>query len=351
MHYIYLLEGRLKYEKIEFESAVTFTLYSDKKSDSVSGDDLVYFIKSEIDVVITINLSSSKISLSTPLSNPILLFTKDGKMREIVSDREVSLTNDVVKFKIADLDFSFLINSMVDPAKDVLGDSKKKKFNIADYKKHILASVIVVFTSVVIYTLLSGKKDDKESSALVFNNEFDLMRANLSNINSSEILVKTRLRDEVKIFLEKRGYRYVRFDLEEQKKDKFNLILYVFQNETQPFDSLVSQISWITSVVVKKVRVDQMMSDLKRLTDKYGLNTIDDMATNMRYQLIEVSFVNNNLTFNSLQRDLSAFYQRWGKHYIEFNINLKQQKDLPINFILKDGDIEVIKSKDGFYFN
>ena len=86
MHYLYMLEGRLKYETISFESTVIFNLYNkniERKNESVDSDELIYFLKSDVDVVITVNLATNTINLSAPLSETVLLFDETGNLREV----------------------------------------------------------------------------------------------------------------------------------------------------------------------------------------------------------------------------------------------------------------------------
>ena len=372
MHYLYVLEGRLKYETINFDSSVVFNLYNkntDKKNESPDSDELVYFLKSDIDVVITVNLNAYKISLSTPLSEPILLFDNTGISREIISEQEISITEDIVKFKIQNIDFSFLINSIIDPEKSKnsalssktktasgLGKVKAALINFFEFNK-VLASVILVIFLVIFITgiLLVGKDEENlyqaAGTTLVFNNDTDLMRANLQDFSANKILVKTHLIEQVRVYFEQQGYQYVKFELENQGKDKFNLLMSVFYGEDQPFDSIANHFDWISSVIVQVIDVRQMIVDFNRIAGKYGLQQLSDTKMVLPSRLVEVSFVNNNLKFLSLQRDLHAFYERWGRNYIEFNVSLKKHRELPIDFILKDGIEDVIKSDQGFYIN
>ncbi|MGL4662586.1 MAG: hypothetical protein ACRCV7_02755, partial [Culicoidibacterales bacterium] len=228
----------MKYETIKFEKNISFVLYRDNfiKTHEYSDNDDVYFLKSDIDVTINIDLSENKIVFSGDFSGDISLFDKLGNESKFKSDKEI-IIDDAVKFKISNVDFSFLINTSIEPV--LIDDEpvnnriiKSKKINLLEYKKYFFYFLgLLVF--VVLLIILFNRDPAVVNKFVVFNSEAELMRANLIDKNKNEIVVKTNLEREFKKYLSENGYKYFRFELEPAQGNKYDAIVYVFNNEIQ----------------------------------------------------------------------------------------------------------------------
>ncbi|MGL4735120.1 MAG: hypothetical protein ACRCWB_08570 [Enterovibrio sp.] len=354
MYYLYVLEGQLKYETIKFEKNISFVLYRDNfiKTHEYSDNDDVYFLKSDIDITINVDLSENKIALSDAFHGDVSLFDKHGNETKFKSDKEIKI-DDAVKFKIANVDFSFLINTNIEPV--LIDDApvnhrvvKSRKINLLEYKKYFFYFfALLVF--VIILVILLNRDTGTINGLVVFNSEAELMRANLIDKNKNEIVVKTNLESEFKKYLSENGYRYFRFELEPAQGNKYDAVVYVFNNEIQSAAFPENKLKWVNKILTRKVDVIHMFDDFNRLASKYKFRKINELQKTLDYTLVEIYFDHDNLKFDSLQRDLKIFEERWGRNYIEFNVNLKKRQEEQYNFILKGTDNDIIKSGKSFY--
>lgn len=358
MNYVYVLEGQLKYEKIEYESHLTFELYNkNRKAENYESEvieDLVYYLQSDIDISISLDMNKRKIYISTSSDVAVLLSDHDGITKESETTNQIDITKKLVGVSIPAAGFSFLLNSsdLLDAPvhnenvnhldfKKILHDRKKKI-------KYIIPLILIFIAAFFYFSRSEG-----ESNKLVFfNNQSDLMRANLYSLNSNDVFVKTELNNKVEILLDEIGIKYVRFELVE-RNSKINLLLYVFEKNNDDLEKslTLSNVSWLSDVIFKALDPKHMYEDFNIIAEKYNLNKLDIFNRSLIYELVTINLTNNNLKYASIQRDTKVFRERWGKNYIEFNINLVKKKKETYDFIILNGSEKIIKSGQGYYLN
>ena len=365
MHYICVLDGLLKGEVINFDSSVTFVLFSDPEQiKSQANDDdsnTTFYLKSEKDITLQVDLKSEKLLIQGSDVPPLWFFEDNGTKQEILKpSSSVELTKNIKKIKFESLGFSFLINGRIDPeiedVKPLQGTSGVSSL----FKKHklLIYTSCAIFTSVIVgISIYSALPIRENTKVALFDNEVQLMKANLQGYSANDIVVKTYLKSQIENLLDELGIKYIRFDLI-PAQSKYNLILYKFTNDKVDDTEvdlnsilIANNIKWVSNVSSVILNPQGMFSDYNNIAAKYNLEKKKLTSNISDYQLINLSMPNNNLKYKSVQRDLAAFYKRWGKNYIEFNVNLEQKKNTPVDFIIQNGQETIIKSGQGYYFN
>lgn len=359
MNYVYMLEGQLKYETIEYDDLLTFELYNKYgpiEDSNESGFDLnlVYYLQSEIDMSISLDAKNNKINLSMPEDVVVLLSNKDGLTRESESKSQIEITEDLTKFDLPNIGFSFLLNTKEEPESEIsIVEKEQVDLNkiLFEIKKKI-KYIIPVFLGVIVLLMYLTKSGVQTKNVIFFDNQSDLMKANLYSLNASEIFVKSELKQMIQKLLDEIGIKYVRFELQE-KENKVNLMLYIFEKKNDDLEKMIgfSQILWLKDVVFHALDPKNMYEDFNLIAEKYELGKENIFNRNLTHKLVSINMKNNNLKYDSMQRDIKTFREKWGRNYIEFNLNLIQEKEMPFDFIITNGDQRVIKTKNGFYFN
>lgn len=355
MNFVYILEGQLKYESIEYESHLTFELYNKNetfKEEYNTDSSLVYFLASDVEMSISLDMNDSKVYFSTDKEFEVLLSGKDGIEREVKTKDYIDITEDLIKLSIPSIEFSFLFNTKEDPTK---GKDVPEPFDLKwilnqnRNKIKMLISVIVILIIIVVFLNRGGVQTNK---IVFFNNQTELMKANLSALDSSDVLVKSELKLRVEKLLDEIGIKYIRFDLNE-KNEKINLILFVFEKNNDDLEKALGlgEVFWLNDVVFQALDPKNMYEDFNSIAGKYDLQKQDVFNRDLTHQLIIVNLTNNNLKYMSIQRDTKVFIDRWGKNYIEFNINLIQKKEMTFDFIMTNGTEKIIKSGNEYFFN
>ncbi len=369
MHYVYFLEGLLKNETINFDNDLTFVLYTDANNlnneelnEETEDDGSIFYLKSETDVKINLNLTTEKLSAYGSSEITGIFIDKEGKEEDFqINNTFIDLSDKIKKITVPDIGFSFLVNTLVDPQKlevkyeissaGVLSKIKNNKFTLPIFGAGICIVMLFVF-----FNMLSNRETKK---VVLFENEMQLMKANLKNYSRKDIVVKTELRRQIEKVLEEVGIKYIRFELI-SRLNKYELMLYIFPNSTVndqsseiDVNSILksNNINWVKSVSTLVLEPKGMLSDFNILAKKYNLTVKKLNSKLFNYELVDINLPNNNLRYKSIQEDLGTFYNRWGKNYIEFNVNLEERQKTPIDFIIKNGNETIIKTGQGYYFN
>ncbi len=368
MHYVYLLEGLLKNETINFDNDLTFVLFTDSNSlnaeseGEADDDESTFYLKSETDAKITINLTSEKLSVYGNDELTGFFIDEGGKEEEFkIHNSSADVAQHVKKIDFNDIGFSFLINTLSEPKKlevksisssnDILSKIKNNKFTIP-----VAGASVAIISLFVFFNIVSSSVTTK---VVLFENEMQLMKANLKDYSRKDIVVKTELRKQIEKVFEEAGIKYIRFDLI-SRMDKYELILYTFPSnalsESSPEPDIntflrASNIGWVKNVSTMVLEPKGMVNDFNIIAKKYNLNAKKLSTKFTNYELVDINLPNNNLRYKSIQEDLSSFYNRWGKHYIEFNVNLEETKNVTADFIIKNGNETIIKTGQGYYFN
>lgn len=355
MNFVYILEGQLKYESIEYDAHLTFELYNKNGTvgEKQSADtDVVYFLANEMDVSISIDSVSNKIYIYSEEEVQVILSGKDGLEIAHKTNNEIEITDDLVKFSIPELNFSFLLNVTEEPAglNDNLNAFDLKRILIQNKSKiKYLLPIIILAIIGAMYLFRGGVKTNR---VVFFNDQSELMKANLTTLRSHDVLVKSELKSRIEKLLDEIGIKYIRFDLIE-REEKINLVLYVFEKKNDDLERSLSieQIFWLNEIVFQALDPKSMYEDFNSIANKYNLEKQDIFNRDLTHLLVIINMTNNNLKYNSLQRDLKVFVERWGRNYIDFNVNLVQKKEMTFDFMMRNGDETIIKSGQGYYFN
>lgn len=358
MHYIYMLDGLLKNESIDFEDSITFVLRNNSEKlldDEDDFNDTIFYLKSNENFRITLDLDSELVRFSNTISGPVFITNKDGHTSEYSDISEISLNENDVKFAIPDNNLAFLMNTTTDPVQaEVKNELSVSSFSLLGFfsehsKKLVTLCLFLIICSGGVYFIYSTPMGKK---AVLFENETALMKVDVANFTSDEIVVKTQLLSRIRELLDEIGYKYIKVDLL-KNNDKYDLVVYAFDDNIGNFESELksNNISWINNLIVKKLNPQNMYEDFNVIAEKYNLRKKLTTTRKINYELVDLFLPNNNLRYNSIHKDLGAFYDRWGKNYIEFNVNLKENQSIPIDFIIDDGKQQIIKSGQGFYFN
>ena len=357
MNYVYVLEGQLKYEKIEYYDHLTFELYNkygpvdDNNDTSVN---LVYYLKSEIDMSISLDGNSKQINVSMPENASFVLFDHNGMVKENESRTNIEITDDLFKVSFPELEFSFLLNSTNDFKIDPINE--RNEHNNANKTLHKvqqkLKFIIPAFSVAILIIFFLMQADVPGKKVIFFDNQSDLMKADLYSLNAKDVFVKSELKKQIQKILDENGVKYVRFELIESR-DKVNLLMYIFEKNNDDLEKTLelSNISWLNEVIFHALDPKNMYEDFNAIADKYELEQLNIFTRDLSHRLVAVDLTNTNLRYNSIQRDTKTFTERWGKNYIEFNVNLVQKEKLPFDFMMSNGNERVVKSGQGYYFN
>lgn len=358
MHYIYMLDGLLKNEVINFDDSVSFVLSNNSEKlldDDDDFEDTIFYLKSHVNVKITIDLANEVIKFSDVFDNLVNITTQDGALTEYSEISEISLNENDVKVAIPDCGIAFLINSKDEPkTPDVETETVTSSLDFLKHIKNntgkIISLCLLLIIGGVIFYFISAQPLTKKVA--LFENETALMRANLSNFKLDEIVVKTQLTSRVQMLFDEMGYKYIKLDLF-KKKEKYDLVIYTFDNVDENLKNQLNanNINWIGNIITKQLNPMSMYEDFNVIAEKYNLQKKRVATEKIKYELVDLFLPNNNLRYNSIHEDLNVFYDRWGKNYIEFNVNLKENTNVPIDFMIEDGKQTIIKSGQGFYFN
>ncbi len=359
MHYIYMLDGLLKNEVINFEDSVTFVLSNNSEKllndDGDEFEDTIFYLKSHVNTKIIINLDSEKIIFSDLFEEVVHVTAKDGKSNEYSEISEISLNDDDVKVAIPECGIAFLINTKDEPKiVDIEIEPPVSSVSIFKYAKNntgkIIGLCILLVIGVLIIYFINSQPLMKK--VVLFEDETALMRVNLSGVKSDDIVVKTQLVSRIKMLLDEMGCKYIKIDLF-KNKEKYDLLIYTFNNidENVNGELKLNNVNWIGNISTKQLNPIKMYQDFNVIAEKYNLEKKHTAIEKIKYELIDLFLPNNNLRYNSIHEDLTVFYDRWGKNYIEFNVNLKENTNMPIDFLIEDGKQTIIKSGQGFYFN
>ncbi len=358
MHYIYMLDGLLKNEVINFEDSVAFVLSNNSEKlldDDDDFEDTIFYLKSHINMKITIDLVNESIKFSDVFDSTVSVTTQDGELTEYSEISEISLSGNDVKVAIPECGIAFLINSMDEPkVLDVEPETVTSPSIFLNYIKNntgkILGSSLLLILSGIIFYFISAKPLTKKVA--LFENETALMRMNLSDFNLDDIVVKTQLTSRVQTLLDELGYKYIKLELL-KKKEKYDLVIYTFFHADENLKNQLKEnnINWIGNIITKQLNPMNMYEDFNIIAEKYNIQKKRITTEKITYELIDLFLPNNNLRYNSIHEDLNVFYDRWGRNYIEFNVNLKENTNMPIDFMIENGKQTIIKSGQGFYFN
>ncbi len=358
MHYIYMLDGLLKNEVINFDDSVSFVLSNNSEKlldDDDDFEDTVFYLKSHVDAKITVDLANEAIKFSSVFDNVVNITSRDGVLTKYSEISEIFLNENDVKVAIPECGIAFLINTEDEPkVLDVETETVTSSLNFLNYIKNNTGTIIGLCLSLVlsgvIFYFISAQPLSKKVA--LFEDETALMRVNLSDFKLDDIVVKTQLTSRVQTLLDELGYKYIKLDLL-KKKEKYDLVIHAFYNPDENLKNKLTEnnINWIGSIITKQLNPMNMYEDFNIIAEKYNIQKKRVTSEKIEYELIDLFLPNNNLRYNSIHKDLSAFYDRWGKNYIEFNVNLKESTSIPIDFMIENGKQTIIKSGQGFYFN
>ncbi|MGL4951244.1 MAG: hypothetical protein ACRC4M_05455 [Mycoplasma sp.] len=340
--YVHLLDGPLKHETIHVEDQVRFIFYTKQKVEEYETTD--FLIKSDVDLTLTINKEQKIININVNGEiNAVLLF-EDDKLEKISICGSMDFELDNVKnLSLPSVSFSMAVNN-VDDFQVIENDSFGKKITKKTFALVILLTTLCFLASIALFKFMTEKNHN-----LWFDNEFHLMKYDVSKLKNNDFIVETRLRSEITDFLNQANLNFINFDIiHNEKNGKITLRIYVFEIEGHQYEEIILNKfeRWIDSIDVQVKNIDNMYSDYNRIADKYGLDKIDSKL--LTFSLIQINLSSNNIKFDSINNDVRVFFQRWGDRYIDFNVILEDEKVIPFEFILKNNNGFVIKTLSGY---